>query len=77
MTISSLIEAIPVSPKGLPVIFNGAEPRHIGYARTHLQADACALEAHVSATFVSRVQAQLPDGTMSAPFFVLHDGVRR
>lgn len=76
MNIASLIITIPAG-KGLPVIFNGAEPRYLGRAHTHLQADALALQHCVSATYVSRAQVELDGGAMSEPFFILHDGVHQ
>ena len=59
----------------LPVIFNGERgPRFIGWADSYKQADDCAFLARVSATYCSRAQVALPDGRMSAVFFVMHNG---
>lgn len=85
MTISELIEDtrkhIPCGMaikwrdgESLPVVFNSARgARLIGWANCYTQADDCAFLARVSATYSSRAQVKLPDGTMSAVFFVLHN----
>lgn len=84
MTISELIDDtakhIPAGMaiawqegRSLPVVFNGEKgARIIGWADTHSRADDCAFLARVSATYNSRAQVKLPDGTMSAVFFILH-----
>lgn len=83
MTLSEYIEDLYCSiPTGmlskwqngesLPVIFNGAYPRCIGWASTHSQADDCAFLARVSATYNSRAQVKLCSGLMSHVFFILH-----
>jgi hypothetical protein len=85
MTISELIQDLSHSaPSGLisrwqngdtlPVVFNGAYPRVIGWANCYSQADDCAFLARVSATFCSRAQVKLADGRMSHVFFIMHNG---
>jgi len=72
-SLSHLIETIPADRSGrLPVVFNGREPRFLGYANSHAQADTLAIINRVSATYTSRAQVKLPDGKMSGAFFVLH-----
>ena len=52
--ILKLIEAAPVTPEQVPVIFNGLEPRYLGNAKTLAQADLMLLENNISATYVSK-----------------------
>lgn len=54
------------NPDWLPVIFNGRQPRHIGYADSHQSADAVAILARVSATYNSLAECQ------GRKFWLLH-----
>lgn len=55
----------------VPVIFNGREPRLLGYARNYSEADALAILSRVSATYLSRAINTLPSGE-KREFLVLH-----
>lgn len=73
MSLSEFIATVPANKlAGAPVIFNGLEPRLLGYANSHSQADWLAIQNRVSATFCSRATVKLPNGQDSEPFFVLH-----
>lgn len=59
-------------PGECPVILAGTEPRLLGYASDRASADVLAIVNQVSATYLSRAQILMPDGSNSSIFFVLH-----